>query len=93
MNRRFAHYSKKQLENIRDTPAKSDSGNSHTIENNPTQDQVDAVAELEQRKLEENQQRMQSDIQKLTQPHWTLVPIFWITLAALIMAVLQFFLR
>ena len=41
-------------------------------------------AELRQRELEEN-------IKKLTKPHWSLVPIFWITLASLLIALLAYF--
>jgi hypothetical protein len=43
------------------------------------QDEIDGKIEM-----------MQSDIQKLTKPHWTLVPIFGIALVALFVALLQY---
>jgi hypothetical protein len=48
-------------------------------------------AELKQREFEGNIESIQSDIRKLTKPHWSLVPIFWITLASLFIALLAYF--
>jgi len=41
--------------------------------------------------LQHQIQTIQSDLQKLTKPHWTLVPIFWLALAAVIIALFQYF--
>jgi cytoskeletal protein RodZ len=62
MSRRFAHLSKKELEKIRDTPLlhsvqSSRSADSthettaHTLKNNASVDQVEAVAELDERRM------------------------------------------
>lgn len=61
MSRRFAHLSKKELEKIRDTPSLSitqshNAGSTHgltahRVTNNASVDQVDAVAELDERRM------------------------------------------
>ena len=52
---------------------------------------ADINNELRQRDLESDIKNMKLDIQKLTKPHWSLVPIFLIALAALFVTLLQYF--
>jgi hypothetical protein len=62
MSRRFAHLSKEELEKIRDTPilntvqssrnaGATHESTTHTLANNPAVDQIEAVAELDERRI------------------------------------------
>jgi hypothetical protein len=82
MNRPFAHKSKEELEAIRDATSLGLDGKPRTITNYATVDQVEAVAELEHREL-------QSNIQKLTKPHWSLTPTFWLVLISTLAVLFQ----
>ena len=66
------------------------------IRNNPSnkgyQPEMDAIAELEFRDAKETMAKLQSDVQKLTNPHWTRNWTFWVALGAFLVALLQYFL-
>jgi hypothetical protein len=49
-------------------------------------ERIRIVEELERKRMDEITQRMQEDIQKLTKPHWTLVPGFWVIVVAMLLA-------
>ncbi|MCK9420277.1 MAG: hypothetical protein M0R70_12945 [Nitrospirae bacterium] len=82
MTRRFSNRTKFTSEQLQKIREESKSVGSVVAE-------IDT--ELQLRETEDNITSMKSDIQKLTKPHWSLVPIFWIALAALFVALLQYF--
>ncbi len=73
-----AHYSTEQLNQLKDS-----------------KDQFHAslaTDEILRRAMEANIIAMGDDIKSLKKPHWTLVPIFWFTLAALLISLVAYFL-
>ena len=68
-NRPYAHMTDEELIRTRDNP-----------DNRGCQPQTLSIIEIEFRASQKTMQSIQADIQKLTKPHWTLTPTFWLVI-------------